>query len=64
MGENYPYVIVFLIGIIGVCSAFLVVKIAKERKLDLKRWIFYGVFFHFFALCYLLLKGDKQNHHE
>ena len=62
MGDNYLYAIVILIGFIGVSCVFIVVKIAKERELDLKRWIFYGVFFHVFALCYLLFKGGKDHH--
>jgi len=62
MSENYLYTIVFLIGAIGVCSAFLVIKIAKERDLDLKRWIFYAIYFHVFALIYLLLIKTSGNH--
>ena len=48
---------------IFILSVLLVIKIAVNRRLDLKRWIFYGVLFHIFALFYLLCKGSMQKSH-
>ena len=58
MDERYLYILLFLIFTISICSVFIVIKIAKNRKLDLKRWIFYAVYFNVFALVYLLIRQD------
>lgn len=47
-----------------IVSAFLVINNAEKRGLNLKRWIFYGVFFHFFALFFLLFKKRKVENKE
>ena len=43
-----------------IVSAFFVIKIADNMRLDLKRWVFYGVIFHVFALTFLLFKKLRE----
>lgn len=63
MFENPHNIITLVLFFIFILSVLLVIKIAVNRRLDLKRWIFYGVFFHIFALFYLLYKGGMQKSH-
>jgi hypothetical protein len=56
MNQIYANINIILSFIIYCISVYLVVRIAKQRNLVLKRWIFYGWFFHIFALIYLIVK--------
>lgn len=60
MSENVFYFIVILLLISGFCSVFAVIRIAKDRNYDLKRWTFYAIYLNVFALIYLLVKRDRQ----
>lgn len=60
MSENLFYIIALLLLISGLCSVLAVIKIAKDRNYDLKRWIFYAIYLNVFALIYLLVKRDRQ----
>jgi len=58
--NDYLHVLVFTLIIIFIISVFFVTKIAKDRRLDLKRWLFYAFYFNVFALIYLLLIQKKS----
>ena len=59
MENNYLYAWVLTLVVIFIISVFFVTKIAKDRKLDLRRWYFYAFYFHVFALIYLLFLQKK-----